>query len=140
MKVIAVEINEKSDNEIIKYMKNEKENLIEELSFKFALDIVKYAQLLEKGNNQFIARQIMSCGTSIGFNIREAHKAELKQDYSHKIRIAKKEADELNYLLMICKESEGFPDCEKLLNSLDIITKTLTDIIGDLKPQIGFTR
>jgi four helix bundle protein len=121
-------------------MKNEKESQIEELSFKFALDIVKYSQLLEKENNQFIARQILSCGTSIGFNIKEAHKAELKQDYSHKIRISKKEADELNYFLMICKESDGFPNCEKLLESLEVITKTLTDIIGGLKPQIGFTK
>jgi four helix bundle protein len=121
-------------------MKNEKGNQIDELSFKFALDIVKYAHLLEKENNQLIARQILFCGTSIGFNIREAHKADLKQDYSHKIRIAKKEADELDYLLMICKESDGFPNCDKLLESLEVLTKSLTGIIGDLKRQIGFTR
>ncbi len=121
-------------------MKNENKSQIEELSFKFALDIVKYAQLLEKENNQFIARQMLLSGTSIGFNISEAHKAELKLDYSHKIRLAKKEADELNYLLLICKESDGFPNCDKLLESMEVITKMLTDIIGGLKPQIGFTK
>jgi four helix bundle protein len=119
-------------------MQNEKDKQLEELAFKFTLDIVKYAHLLEKENNQLIARQVLMSAISIGLNIREAIKAEIKQDYSHKIKIAKKETDELNYLLMICKESEGFPDSKNLIESLENITKILTDIIGDLKRQIGF--
>jgi hypothetical protein len=40
-------------------MRNDKENLIVKLTFKFALDIIKYAELLEEQKKFVVARQIL---------------------------------------------------------------------------------
>ena len=73
---------------------NQGRNVIVELSFEFALEIIKYAELLETGRKYIIARQLFRSGTSIGANIREAQNAESRPDFIHKLKIAAKEADE----------------------------------------------
>jgi len=119
-------------------MRNDKENVIVDLTFKFALDIVKYCQKLEDNKKFVISKQILKCGTSIGANVREAQNGESKIDFIHKMKIASKEADELQYWLLICKESEGFPDCSEPLEKIDGIIKMLSKIIGTSKRNIGF--
>ena len=44
-----------------------------ELTFVFALKIIKYVELLEQGRKYVIARQLIRSGTSIGAN-EEKHK------------------------------------------------------------------
>jgi four helix bundle protein len=121
-------------------MSNDKENAIVDLTFKFALDIVKYSQILEDTKKSVLAKQITIIGTSIGANVREAHNPDKKLEFMHKIKIAAEEADELKYLLLICKSSENYPDCNNLIEKLDVIIKSLADIIGASKKQIGFKR
>ena len=53
-------------------MKNEKENLILNLSLEFALAIIAYSERLEDLKKYVIARQLLKSGTSIGANIKEA--------------------------------------------------------------------
>jgi len=57
-------------------MRNDKKNIIIDLSFKFALKIVEYADRLEEHKKYVIARQLLRSGTSVGANVREAQNAE----------------------------------------------------------------
>jgi four helix bundle protein len=75
-------------------MRNDKENIIVEKSFQFALKVVLYCEQLEVEKKFVLARQLLRSGTSIGANVREAQNAESKADFVHKIKLAAKEADE----------------------------------------------
>ena len=78
-------------------MRNDKDNLIVNLSLAFALDIIDFSDLLENQRKFVIANQLLKSGTSIGANVHEAQNAESKADFIHKIKIAAKEADETDY-------------------------------------------
>lgn len=112
---------------------NKRENLIIELSFSFALKIIRYVEQLESQKKYIIARQLLKSGTSIGANVREAQNAESKADFIHKMKIAAKEADETEYWLLLCSNSENYQDCEDLLNDCVSIAKVLSKIIGSSK-------
>jgi four helix bundle protein len=114
-------------------MRSGTKNLVVELSFAFAVKIIKYAEVLEQGRRYVIARQVLKSGTSIGANVREAQNAESKPDFTHKLKIAAKEADETEYWLLLCKRSEGYPDCDDLLNDCCSIIKVLSKIIATSK-------
>lgn len=60
---------------------NKGENLIVNLTFSFALDIIAYTGLLEKEKHFSIANQLFRSGTSIGANVREAQNAESKNRF-----------------------------------------------------------
>jgi four helix bundle protein len=55
-----------------------KENIIVTLTFKFALDIIKYCESLQDSKKFVVANQLLKSGTSIDANIREAQNAEAK--------------------------------------------------------------
>ena len=112
---------------------NKGENLIIDLTFDFALKIIKYVELLEKNHKYVIARQLLKSGTSIGANVREAQNAESKPDFIHKLKIAAKEADETEYWLLLCKESDGYENCDNLLGNCISIMKVLSKIIASSK-------
>jgi four helix bundle protein len=65
-------------------MINDKENLIVNLTFEFALEIIEFAEVLEGARKFVIANQILKSGTSISANVREAQNAESKNDFIHK--------------------------------------------------------
>ena len=113
-------------------MRTDKENVIVDLSFTFALKIIKYAELLEKNHRYIIARQLLKSGTSIGANVREAQNAESKNDFIHKFKIAAKEADETEYWLLLCKNS-GYDSCDELLENCTSISKIISRIIASSK-------
>jgi len=60
---------------------NKEKNLIVELTFEFALKVIKYVGLLEKERKFVMANQLLKAGTSIGANVREAQNAESKIDF-----------------------------------------------------------
>jgi four helix bundle protein len=114
-------------------MRNDKEpNPIVEKSFQLALTIIKYSEQLEIQRRYIIAKQLLKSGTSIGANIREAQNAESKLDFIHKIKIAAKEADETEYWLLLCKESQ-YPDTNLALDQVREIIKILSKIISTSK-------
>ncbi|HRJ28324.1 MAG TPA: four helix bundle protein [Cyclobacteriaceae bacterium] len=121
------------DNSKKKYNPELKENLIVTLTFQFALNIVRFTEKLEADRKFIIAKQLIRCGTSIGANVREAQNAESKADFIHKVKIAAKEADETEYWLDICHQSENYPDCEELLAQILSIKKVLSKIIATSK-------
>jgi len=63
-------------------------NVILELSFQFALNIIAYCEVLEEKRRFVISQQLLKSGTSVGANIREAQSAKSKIDFIHKLKIA----------------------------------------------------
>lgn len=114
-------------------MRNDKDNLIVDLTFKFAMAVIDYCEKLENNKKYVLARQLLKSGTSVGANVREAQNAESKADFIHKFKIAAKEADETEYWLLLCKESEHYPDPEKLLDELQSIIRIISKIISSSK-------
>jgi four helix bundle protein len=114
-------------------MRNDKENLIVNLTFDFALEIIEFTEELESSRKFVIANQILKSGTSIGANVREAQNAESKNDFIHKLKIAAKEADETEYFLQLCKFSKSYPFNELLTDKLNSIIKILSKIISSSK-------
>lgn len=114
-------------------MRNDKENVIVEKSFQFALKVVLYCELLEDNKKFVLARQLLRSGTSIGANVREAQNAESKADFIHKIKVAAKEADETEYWLLICKHTPTYPFDDKLLTDVLELIKILSKILSSSK-------
>jgi four helix bundle protein len=112
------------------------ENVIVEKSFRFALQIIEFAEHLEENKKYVIAKQILKAGTSIGANIKEAQSAESKADFIHKLKIADKEANELEYWLQLCKMAENYPNPASLENELLEIKKLLSKIISTAKANL----
>ncbi len=110
-----------------------KENLILRITLEFAIELVKYCDVLEERKRFVIATQLLKSGTSIGANVREAQNAESKTDFIHKFKIAAKEAEETEYWLLICQKSNGYPDVEFLMEKLKSIQKIINKIIASSK-------
>lgn len=116
-------------------MRNDRQNLIVEMSFMYALDIIEYAELLESKKKSVIANQVLKSGTSIGANVREAQNAESKADFVHKIKIAAKEADETMFWLELCMMAKNYPNCQPLLDKANDIMRVLSKIISTSKKK-----
>ena len=71
-----------------------KKNLIVDLSFDFALDIIKLYQILVSQKEFQLSKQLLRSGTSIGANVEEANAGISKKDFINKMSIAAKEARE----------------------------------------------
>lgn len=114
-------------------MRNDKENLIVNLSISFALEIIEYCELLENKRKFVLANQLLKSGTSIGANVHEAQNAESKADFIHKIKIAAKEADETDYWLTLCSLSPSYPNPVGLDVKVTSIINVLSKIISSSK-------
>ena len=110
-----------------------KNNLIVDLTLEFAIEVVKYCEVLESNKKYVIARQLLRSGTSIGASVREAQNAESKPDFIHKFKIAAKEAEETEYWLLICKNSKEYPDTDILMEKIKSIQKVINRIIVSSK-------
>jgi four helix bundle protein len=111
----------------------EEDNLIVRLSFKLALDNIKYCELLESQKKYLMAKQLFRSGTSIGAHVSEAQGAESRDDFIHKMKGGYKEACETNYWIELCKNTPSYPDPGKLLEDSSIVIKVLGKIIGTSK-------
>jgi four helix bundle protein len=111
----------------------EKQNVILDKSFQFALTIIEFCENLETQKKYVIARQLLKSGTSIGANIRESQSCESKSDFIHKLKIAAKEAEETYYWLLLCKHAKNYPFNNDIISSLTEIQKLLTSIITKAK-------
>jgi four helix bundle protein len=103
-------------------------------SFAFAVRVVKLARFLQENQREFVlSKQVLRSGTAIGALVREAEHAESKPDFTHKMNIALKEANETLYWLELLHESNYltsdqftsiYPDAEELVRLLVTIVKT----------------
>lgn len=108
-------------------------NIIVDLTFSFALDILNFSEKLEQNKKYVIARQLQKSGTSIGANVKEAQNCESRADFIHKLKIAAKEAEETEYWLMLCNYADNYPYDETLLTKLKEIQKIINKIIYSTK-------
>ena len=114
-------------------------NVIYELSKKFAIRIIKLYVFLKEEKNEFVmSKQIYRCGTSIGANIAESTYAQSTPDYISKLSISLKEASETLYWLDLLQESNNIAteQYESISNDVKTIIGTLVNIINKLKQKI----
>lgn len=111
------------------------QNPILKLSFDFSLLVISYCEHLELSRKYVIARQLLKSGTAIGANAMEAQSAESKDDFSHKMKVAAKEAEEIQYWLMLCDYSPNYPECKTLILKLEEINKVLGKILSTSKKK-----
>lgn len=107
---------------------------LEERTYKFAEGIINVAKKLKENPvNSRLINQIVGSASSIGANYCEANEAESKQDFIHKIGIAKKETKETRYWLKLLKISNPEisdqlktyeRECQELLLIFSSIIKT----------------
>ena len=111
-------------------------NVMEELSIKFALRIIKlYKYLIEEKNEHVMSKQVYRSGTRIGANIAESKTAQSDADFISKLSIALKEANETKYWLVLLHESETISDEEykSIENDINTIIGSLIIIIKKKK-------
>ena len=78
------------------------QNVIQEKSYRFALEIVElYRSLLKSGVERILIQQLLRSGTSIGANVEEALGGQSKKDFIAKMSIYYKEARETKYWLRL---------------------------------------
>jgi len=116
------------------FLKEVKDNVIKDKSYRFALRMIKAYKYLTQEQREFIlSKQVLRSGTTIGALIREGEHAQSKADFVNKMSIALKEANEIEYWLMLLKDSEYFDeksytsihqDCDELIRLLVSIIKT----------------
>ena len=107
-----------------------KDNLIQKLSFDFALQSLDlYKKLLSK-NEYVLSKQFLRSATSIGANVEEAQAGISKKDFIAKMSIASKEARETKYwILLIAKGDFISYNYVNLKVRIDSIINLLTSIV-----------
>ena len=111
-----------------------RESVLKTKSYHFAIRIVKLYQFLIKEKKEFVlSKQLLRLGTAIGALIREAKFGQSKADFTSKMSIALKEANETIYWLEILKDTgyideklfkSLYDDCEELIKMLVSTVKT----------------
>ncbi|MCE5339616.1 MAG: four helix bundle protein [Planctomycetaceae bacterium] len=95
-----------------------KTSILKEKSYKYAIRIVKLSQYLQSEKKDFIlSKQILRSGTSIGALVREAEFRQSKADFTNKMSIALKEANETDYWLLLLHDTKYINT--KLFDSLE---------------------
>ncbi len=93
------------------------ESKLREQSMDFAVSIINLVKELKLKKENIISNQIGRSGTSIGANIREAQYAHGKAEFTSKLQIALKEANETGYWLELLHRTNYLNDSDyKLLN------------------------
>jgi four helix bundle protein len=112
-----------------------KDNLVVKLSFELALKAVDFCDRLDADKKWSLANQILRAALSVGANIKEAQNAESKADFIHKMKIAVKEAEELEFYFEICNASDKLPNAKELLDINQSICRVLNKIISTSKTK-----
>lgn len=114
-------------------MEKKKDNLIVNKSIEFSLETMKFCRLLNQHKLYDLSKQLFRSSTSIGANVFEAQHAESRADFTHKMKVAAKEASETEYWLILCEESKEYDFDPGLKIKLESIMRILTSIITSSK-------
>ncbi len=97
----------------------------------FAVKVVGFVGALPRNRiSDTLGRQLLSSGTSVGANYREANRAQSRSDFIHKIALVEKEAAETQYWLELFDEA-GLGDPQErrwLLQEADALIAIFTSI------------
>ncbi len=114
----------------------QRDNVVMNRSYDFALRIIKLYQYLSADKKEFIlSKQVLRSGTSIGALVKEAEHAQSKADFLSKMNIALKEANETSYWLMLLKDSAYIdePSFASIHNDALELIKLLASIVKTIK-------
>lgn len=109
---------------------------LEERTFLFAKDCRVYIQKLPKTiSNIEDGKQLVRSSGSVGANYIEANEKLGDKDFLFRVKIARKEAKESKYWLMLLNEMNGElrEISEDLINEADALRKILSTIISKSK-------
>ena len=108
-----------------------KDNLIQQKSYAFALEIIDLYRKLGKTNEYVLSKQLLRSGTSIGANVEEAQAGQSRADFISKMSIASKEARETCYWLRLLRDSNTIANSEatSLLSEAESLVNILTAIV-----------
>ena len=112
-----------------------KGSIVADKSKAFALRIIRLYRSLTEGDvrEYVMSKQLLRSGTSIGANVREAHRGQSRADFVSKMNISLKEACESEYWIELLHESEYIEEkealtiqseCTELIKLLTAIVKT----------------
>lgn len=110
---------------------------LEERTFLFAKDCRVYIQKLPKTiSNIEDGKQLVLSSGSVGANYIEANEKLGDKDFLFRVKIARKEAKESKYWLMLLNEMNGELKeiSQKLIIEADALRKILSTIITKSKP------
>jgi four helix bundle protein len=114
----------------------QKQNLILDRSFQFAIRIYHLSKLLKDTKKEFyLADQLLRSGTSISANLHEANVGQTRKDFYSKLSIALKEARECEFWIKLLYKVQLINDKEYQSISSDclIIIKILAKIRSSTK-------
>ena len=101
-------------------------NTIVDKSFAFAVRIVNLCKYLNQDQKEFVlSKQLLRSGTSIGANVSEAQRGQSKADFTAKMSIALKEANETQYWLKLLHKTDYLSEAQ--FNS---INTDINELIG----------
>ena len=108
--------------------------MIVDKSFEFAVRIVNLSKyLVEQQKEYVLSKQLLRSGTSIGANVSEVQRGQTKADFTAKMCIALKEANETDYWLKLLHRTEYlteaqytsiYEDMQEILGILTAICRT----------------
>ena len=105
-----------------------KENIIVQKSYQFALHSIKLYSFLCKEKQEYVmSKQLLRSGTAIGALVSESKFAQSKADFTNKMYIALKEANETKYWINLLHDSEFIPE-----KTFAFIIPKIEDIISIL--------
>ncbi|MCL2540699.1 MAG: four helix bundle protein [Firmicutes bacterium] len=105
-----------------------KNTMLVDKSKAFAIRAIKLYNYLKDSKQEFvISKQLLRSGTSVGANIAESRYAVSKLDFTNKLSIALKEANESEYWLELLYET-GYID-KKEFDSIIIDIKELLKLL-----------
>lgn len=112
-----------------------KDNLIQQKSYQFALEIIWLAQKLNVNKQFVISTQILKAGTSIGANVKEGIGGQSRKDFSAKLAISYKEARESHYWLRLIRDAKlhDVDEINQRLLECEEILRILTAILNKVK-------
>ena len=114
----------------------QKENVVQVKSFSFALEVVKLIKKLQADNKEYVlTKQLLRSGTAIGALVREAEHAESKKDFTHKMNIALKEANETRYWIDLLFKSDYISNkhYDRLNDAVTQLIKLLASMVKSSK-------
>jgi four helix bundle protein len=115
-----------------------KDNIIQEKSYRFALEIIDLYKVLKNQENEYVlSKQILRSGTSIGSNVEEAIGGQSKKDFISKLSIAYKEARETHYWIRLLRDSNylNSQKADSLLRDCVELQKIIGSILNTMKNQ-----
>lgn len=121
---------------------NTKPQDIRERAFRYALRSIKLYKSIQEAKDSagwILSKQYLRSATSVGANIEEAHFAESRADFTHKLRISRKEARESLYWLRILAESGVIarPRLAPLMKETEELIAIVTTIILNAGKSAG---